>query len=157
VEMKDNPKPVDKGKKVDSLESRICKPKQTKQKHVAKVTTFKPAPTKVKQPGEGQVSRSVSKDRMTNGQGIKCGEKGHIKSDCTKGWKPAVTQPKGKGKAEVKVVAAKMLAIKATEDVAPAPVQYGQCHAARRIQRIPSGSPHRVGYGCALVLEHQRV
>ena len=60
---------------------------------------------------------------MTNGQCIKYGEKGHIKSPCTKGWKPPVTQSKGKGKAEVKVVAAKMSAIKATEDVAPTPVQ----------------------------------
>jgi len=63
---------------------------------------------------------------MTNGQCIKCGEKGHIKSDCTKGWKPAVIQSKGKGKTEVKVVAAKVSAIKATEDVVPAPVQYGR-------------------------------
>jgi len=117
---------VDKGQKVDSLENRISKPKQKKKKPVAKVTTFKPAPTKVKEPGEDQVSQSVHKDRMTNGQCIKCGEKGHIKSDCTKRWKPPVTQPKGKGKAEVKVVAAKVSAIKATEDVAPAPVQYGR-------------------------------
>ena len=64
---------------------------------------------------------------MPNGQFIKCGKKGHIKSDCTQGWKPPVRQPKGKGKAEVKVVAMKVLAIKATEDVTPATVQYGRC------------------------------
>jgi len=84
------------------------------------------APAKVQEPGEDQASQSVRKDRMTNGQFIKCGEKGHIKSDYTKGWKPPVTQPKGKGKAEVKVVAAMVSAIKATEDVAPAPVQHGR-------------------------------
>jgi len=97
VEKKENPKPVDKGQKVDSLESRIYKPKQKKKKLVAKVTTFKPASTKVKEPGEDQVSQSVRKHRMTNGQCVKCGERGHIKSDCTKGWKPPVTQPKGEG------------------------------------------------------------
>jgi len=91
VEKKENPKAVDKGPKVDSLESQISKPKQKKKKPVAKVTRFKPAPTKVKEPDEDQVSQSVHKDRMTNGQCIKCGKKGHIQSDCTKGWKPSVT------------------------------------------------------------------
>jgi len=61
---------------------------------------------------------------MTNGQGIKCGEKGQIKSDCTKGLKPPFTQSKGKGEAEVEVVVAMVSAIKATEDLAPAPVAY---------------------------------
>jgi len=126
VEKKENPKPVNKGQKADSLESRISKPKQKKKKPAAKVTIFKPAPTKVKEPGEDQVSQSVRKYRMTNGHCIQYGEKGHIKSDCTKGWKPPVIQSKDKGKAEVKVVAAKVSASKATEDVAPAPFQYGR-------------------------------
>ena len=125
MEKKENPKPVDKAQKLDSLVSRISKPKQKMMKPVTKVTTFKPAPPKVKEPGEDQVSQSVHKDGITKGQFIKCSEKGHIKSDCTKGWKPRVTQAKGKGKAKVKVVASKVSAIKATEDVAPAPVQYG--------------------------------
>ena len=68
----------------------------------------------------------MRKDGMTNRQCIKCGEKGHIESDCTKGWKPPVTQCKGKGKAEVKVVAAKMSAIKVTEDVGPASLPFSQ-------------------------------
>ena len=84
MEKKENLKPVDKGQKADSLESRISKPKEKKKKPVAEVTTYKPAPTKVKEPGEDQVSQSVHKDRITNGQCIKCGEKGHIKSDYTK-------------------------------------------------------------------------
>jgi len=62
---------------------------------------------------------------MNNWQYIKYGEKGNIKLDCTKGWKPPVNQSKGEGKAEVKVVAAKVSPIEATEDVVPTPVQYG--------------------------------
>ena len=52
VEKKENPIPVDKGQKVDSIESQISKPKQKKKKPTTKVTTFKPALTKVKEPGE---------------------------------------------------------------------------------------------------------
>jgi len=85
VEKKEDPKPVDKGQKVNSLENRISKPKQKNKNPLAKVTTFKPTPTKVEKLGEDKASQSVGKDRMTNGQYIKCGEKGHIKSDCTKG------------------------------------------------------------------------
>ena len=55
-EKKENPKPMDKRQKVDSLESRITKPKQKKKKPASKVTMFKPTPTKVKEPGEDQVS-----------------------------------------------------------------------------------------------------
>ena len=62
---------MDKGHEVDSLESRISKPKQKKKKPVAKVTTFKLSPTKVKVPGDDQVSQSVRKDRMTNGCELK--------------------------------------------------------------------------------------
>jgi len=122
VEKKVNPTPMDEGQKVDLLESRISKPKETKKKPFAKVTAFKLAPTKVKEPGEDQVSQNVRKDRITNGQCIKCGEKRHIKSDCIKGLKPPVAQFKGKGQVEVKVVAARVSAIKAKEDVVPAPV-----------------------------------
>jgi len=84
VQKKENPKPMNKGKKADSLKSRISKPKQKNQKTDAKVTTFKPGPTKVKEPGKDQVGHSVRKDRMTNGKCIKCVEKDNIKSDCTK-------------------------------------------------------------------------
>ena len=85
MQKKQNPKPVDEGQKVDSLGSRISKPKQKKKKPVAKVTSFKPAPTKVKESGKDQVSLSVRNNRMTNGQCIKCGEKGNIESHYTEG------------------------------------------------------------------------
>jgi hypothetical protein len=51
-----------------------------------------------------------------------------LKVDCTNGWKPSPeSKGKGKGKAaEVKVVAAKVSAIKATVEPAPEPVQYGR-------------------------------
>jgi hypothetical protein len=64
---------------------------------------------------------------MTNRQCIKCGQEGHMKADCTNGWKPpALSKGKGKEKAEVKVVAAKVSAIKATVEPAPEPIQYGR-------------------------------
>ena len=75
VEKNKNPNPMGKGQKVNSLKSRISKHKQKKKQPAAKVSTFKPAPTKVKEPGENHVSQSVSKDRMTNRRCIKCSEK----------------------------------------------------------------------------------
>jgi hypothetical protein len=127
-EKKESTKPVDKGKKEDSLESRISKPKQKKKvKTSAKSSDTKPATKREKEPGEDKVSQSVRKDRMTNRQCIKCGQEGHMKADCTNGWKPpALSKGKGKEKAEVKVVAAKVSAIKATVEPAPEPIQYGR-------------------------------